>query len=260
MQSLPPQVQLFQMTTGFAVSRAIYVAAKLNIAEHVAAGPTPTPVEQLAKKTGADADALSRVLRALASVGIYTEATPRSFANTSMSEYLRPGIPGSQHAGVLMIGDLCYSAFGELPFSVDTGRAGFDKAFGSPLFEYLGKHPDQGRQFDQAMTSIHGGETPAMIEVYDFSTFKTIVDVGGGNGSTLLEVLRAAPSARGVVFDLPGVVERTAPIIGAAGMKDRCRAQAGSFFEAVPRGADAYILRHIIHDWDDEKSIRILRC
>jgi len=257
MHPLPPQAQIFQMLTGFAVSQAIFVAARLNIAELLA--PGPMPVEQLAAATNAHADSLYRVLRALASVGVFTEVSPRRFANTPLSDCLRPGVPGSQHAGALMIADHCYPAFGELLHSVRTGQAGFDKHFGEPLFERLAKHPDEGKLFDQAMTSVHGAETPAMIEAYDFNAFRTIVDVGGGNGSTLLEILRAAPSAKGVVFDLPGVVERTAPIIAAAGLSHRCTARGGSFFEAVPAGADAYLLRHIVHDWDDAKSAQILR-
>lgn len=261
MQPLPPQAQLFQMLTGAVVSQAIYAAAKFNVAEHLAAGPLT--VDDLARKSGANLDALYRLLRALASIGIFTElpppGPPRRFANTPMSECLRPGVPGSQHAGALMIGSICHRAYAEMPYCIETGRPGFDRVFGLPLFEYLAKHPDEGRIFDQAMQSIHGPETPAMIEAYDFGAFTTIVDVGGGNGSTLIEILRAAPRARGIVFDLPGVVERAAPAIGAAGLGDRCRAEAGSFFESVPSGADAYILRHIIHDWDDEKSIQILR-
>lgn len=246
------------MITGFTVSRAIYTAARLDIAGQLAAGPMP--VEQLASKAGADADSLYRLLRALASVGVFTEPSPRRFANTPMSECLRPGVPGSLHAGALMVGNLCYPALGELPYSVQTGRPGFDKCFGMPVFDYLAKNPEEGRLFDAAMTSIHGGETPAMIEAYGFGAFTTIVDIGGGNGSTLIEVLGSAPRARGIVFDLPGVVERTTPIIAAAGLADRCRTEAGSFFEGVPR-ADAYILRHIIHDWDDAKSAVILqRC
>lgn len=259
MQQLPPHIQLFQMMTGFAVSHAISAAARLNVAEHLA--PGPAPVEQVAKQAGADPEAMYRLLRALASVGVFTEVSPRRFANTPLSECLRPGVPDSQHAGAVMLDDVCYPAFGELTHSVRTGSPGFDKRFGEPIFDYLSKHPAMARTFDQAMTSFHGSETPAMIEAYDFTRFGTIVDVGGGNGSTLIEVLRAAPKARGIVFDLPGVVERTTPLIAAAGLADRCRAEAGSFFEAVPRGADAYTLRHIIHDWDDKKSVQILsRC
>jgi len=258
MQPLPPQVQLFQMITAFTVSQAIHVAARLGIAEQLAAGPVP--VEQLARKAGADPDALYRLLRALASVGVFTESAPRRFGNTPMSECLRPGVPGSQLAGALMVGSLCYRSFGELPFAVATGKPAFDKVYGAPIFDWLARHPEEGRGFDAAMSSIHGAETPAMIEAYPFTGCKTIVDVGGGNGSTLIEVLASAPQARGIVFDLPGVVERTAPAIRAAGLDSRCRAEAGSFFEAVPKGADAYVLRHIIHDWDDQKSTQILRC
>ena len=257
MQQLPPHVELFQLITGFTVSQAIYAAAKLNVAERLARGPMA--VDELASQCGANADALHRLLRALASVGIFTEPSPRRFANTPMSELLRPDVPGSQHAGAVMVGSLCYRSFAELPYSVETGRPGFDHVYGLPLFDYLTKHPEEGRTFDQAMTAIHGPETRAMIEAYDLSTFETIVDVGGGNGSTLIEILSALPRTRGIVFDLPGVVERTAPAIAAAGLAARCRAEAGSFFESVPRGADAYTLRHIIHDWDDEKSTVILR-
>lgn len=267
MHTPPPHIALFQMTTGFAVSQAIFTAARLNIAEHIAQHATASgkavpqaavSIDQLASKANANPEALYRLLRALASVGIFTEPTPRAFANTPMSTLLRPNIPGSQYAGALMIAQHCYPAFEELLYSVQTGRPGFDKRFGEPLFDHLSKHPEEGRLFDQAMQSVHGPETPAMIAAYDFSAFKTICDVGGGNGHTLLEVLRAAPGSRGIVFDLPGVAERTAPNIAAAGLAGRCRAEAGSFFEGVPT-ADAYILRHIIHDWDDAKSIQILR-
>lgn len=281
MHTPPPPIALFQMTTGFAVSQAIFTAARLNIAEHIAqfagpgadrapgataagqgvATPEPVPIALLASRSNSHPDSLYRLLRALASVGIFTEPTPRAFANTPMSTLLRPNIPGSQYAGALMIAQHCYPAFEELLYSVQTGSPGFDKRFGAPLFDHLSTHPQEGHLFDQAMQSIHGPETPAMLAAFDFTAFKSIVDVGGGNGHTLLEVLRAAPRARGIVFDLPGVVERTTPLIVAAGMAERCRAEAGSFFDAVPEGADAYILRHIIHDWDDAKSVRILsRC
>ncbi len=259
MNTLPPPIALFQMTTGFAASQAIFTAARLNIAEHLAQAPGGSAsIDHLASRSNAHPDSLYRLLRALASVGIFTEPTPRAFANTPMSTLLRPNIPGSQYAGALMIAQHCYPAFEELLYSVQTGRPGFDKRFGHPLFDHLSKHPDEGRLFDQAMQSIHGPETPAMIAAYDFTPFDSICDIGGGNGHTLLEVLRAAPNARGIVFDLPGVVERTSPNIAAASLTARCRAEAGNFFESVPP-ADAYILRHIIHDWDDAKSIQILR-
>lgn len=257
MHELPPNTRLFQMMTGFAVSHAIGAAARLKVAEHLAQGEAS--VETIAERAGVDADSLYRLLRALASVGVFTEVKPRRFANTPMSQCLREGVPGSMYAGAVMIEDHCCPSFWELAYSVRTGRPGFDKHFGKPIFDYLAEHPDEGRLFDMAMTSIHGPETPAMIEAYDFSGFGTIVDVGGGNGSTLMEVLRAAPGARGVVFDLPAVAARAGAAIAAAGMGERCKAEGGSFFEGVTRGGDAYLLRHIIHDWDDAKSVQILR-
>ena len=256
-EPLPPPVQVFQMITGFAVSQAIFVVARANVAEHLAAGPVA--VDALARTTGLNSAALYRVLRALASIGVFNESAPRTFANTPLSECLRPGVPGSQHAGALMIADLGYASFGELEWSVATGQPGFDKVFGAPVFDYLTAHPEVARGFDQAMTSIHGAETPAMIAAYPFTGFGTIVDVGGGNGSTLIEVLNSAPDAAGIVFDLPGVAERTRARIQDAGLAARCRVEGGSFFANVPKGADAYLLRHIVHDWDDAKSIAILR-
>jgi hypothetical protein len=223
---LPPPVQLFQMIAGFAVSQAIFVAAKANVAEHLAGGPTP--VEALARKAALEPNSLYRLLRALASVGVFTETAPRTFANTPMSECLRPEVPGSQHAAALMICDLCYPAFGELTWSVASGRPGFDKVFGAAAFDHLSKHPEQARVFDAAMQSIHGAETPAMIAAYPFAGCKTIVDVGGGNGSTLIEILRRAPNATGIVYDLPGVAERTSARIREAGLAARCRATSST--------------------------------
>jgi hypothetical protein len=158
-----------------------------------------------------------------------------------------------------MRGGLQYRAWGELLYSVQTGRAAFEKVYGRPLFDYFSEHPEAGQLFDQAMTGVHGRETEAMLEAYDFTGVNTLADIGGGNGSVLAAVLRRYTAMRGVLFDLPGVVERARANIEAAGLGGRCRVVAGNFFEAVPPGADAYLLRHIIHDWDDDRSLTILR-
>jgi hypothetical protein len=257
MDQPPPSAQLFQMMTGFVVSQAIFVAARLGVADAVSGGPRP--VADIARELKADPASLYRLLRTLASVGVFAETSPRTFSLTPMGAMLRRDDSSGMHAAALMIDGVCYGPFGQLVHSVKTGRPAFDEVFGSPIFDYFTAHPDVGRIFDAAMTGIHGPETPAMIEAYDFTPFKTIVDVGGGNGSLLFEVLRAAPGASGVVFDLPGVIERTNQAIRAAGLGDRCRAEGGSFFDSVTRGGDAYILRHIIHDWDNERCITILR-
>lgn len=259
MTDLPPAAQLSQMLTGCLLTQAVYAAAKFNLADHLAGGPQS--IDQLAVKSGANASALSRLLRTLSSAGIFSESSPRTFALTSMAELLRSDVPGSQHAFALMMGDYCYKAIGEMHYSVQTGRTGFDHAFGSPLFDWLAHNPEAGKVFDAAMTGIHGPETRPMIDAYDFAAFNTIVDIGGGNASTITEILRACPKARGVVFDLPNVIERTKHALADAGLADRCRAESGDFFKQVAKAGanDAYILRHIIHDWDDEKSVTILK-
>src|SRR5262249_26540132 len=158
------------------------------------------------------------------------------------------------YALAIMNGEEHYRSWGELLYSVRTGKPSFDHVFGKPVFDYLAEHPEAGRLFDAAMTGIHGRETAAMLDAYDFSGVNRVVEVGGGNGTLLAEVRRRHPGMKGVLFDLPGVIERAKANLKAAGLEGRCETVAGSFFEAVPPGGSAYLLRHIIHDWDDEKS------
>jgi hypothetical protein len=261
MQEIPPEAQLFQMMSGFVVSQAIYCAARLGVADLLADGPRST--EHLAAQTGTSPDSVYRLLRALATAGIFAETEPRTFGLTPVAELLRSDHPARQRSMALMLGGHQYATFGELLYSIQTGQPAFDKVYGRPIFEYLGEHPEEGRIFDEAMMAIHGGETRPMIEAYDFSAFKTVIDVGGGNGSMLMEILRASPATRGIVFDLPQVVERTLGSIREAGLAERCGVAPGSIFESAPGAGpeDAYILRHLIHDCDDQRSVQILcRC
>lgn len=246
-----------QMACGYWVSQALYVAAKLGIADRLAAGPQP--VDTLASDCGAQPAALYRLLRALASVGVFVESDVRRFALTPLAEPLRADAPDSKRAMVLMTGEEQYQAWGELLFSVQTGKTGFERRFGISLFEYLAARPEQAALFDAAMVSIHGRETPAMLAAYDFSNIGMLADLGGGNGSVLIAVLQKHPQLRGILFDLPNVVERATKNFAAAGLAERCQAIGGSFFETAPAGADAYFLRHIIHDWNDEQCLTILR-
>jgi hypothetical protein len=158
-----------------------------------------------------------------------------------------------------MSGEEMYRCYGQLIDSVRTGQTVFEQIFGQPVFPFFRQHPDKAAIFDRAMVSIHGRETAAMIDAYDFAQFKTLADVGGGNGSLLREVLQRVPKLRGILYDLPDVIERAARENAAAGMTDRLTCVSGSFLESVPAGADAYLLRHVIHDWDDETSRQILR-
>jgi ubiquinone/menaquinone biosynthesis C-methylase UbiE len=252
-----PHEQLDRMITGYWISQAIYAAAKFSIADHLKDGPRP--VEQLAAATSTNADALYRLLRALASVGIFAEGPPRRFSLTPMADALRSDVPGSKRALALMSGDEQFRAWAEIDYSIQTGRKAFEKVFGKPVFEYLGEHLDKARIFDAAMVGIHGRESSAVLDAYDFSQIGTLVDIGGGNGSQLTALLKSHAAMKGILFDLPHVIERAKPQIEAAGLANRCSLVTGDFFQNVPEGADAYFMRHIIHDWEDEKSLTILR-
>jgi len=256
--AIPPAQQLGQIITGYWQSQAVYVAAELGIADLLNGGPKP--VSELAAATETDPDALFRLLRALASVGVFTETSAKTFALTPMAEMLRSDAPQSMRSLARMAGGEQFQAWADLLYSVRTGKTAFDRRFGVPVFDFLAANPEQAQIFDGAMVGIHGRETAAVIKAYDFGPIKTLADIGGGNGSNLSAILQANPSMRGILFDLPHVVERARPEITIAGVSDRCQLVGGSFFEDVPAGPDAYLMRHIIHDWDEEKCQTILRC
>jgi hypothetical protein len=249
--------KIAQMAAGYWVSQALYVAAKFGVADRLASGPRTAA--DMAAECSAHPQALYRLLRALASLGIFAERSDGRFELTPLAEPLRSDVPDSKRAMVLMTGEEQFRAWGELLYSVTTGKKGFDRVFGLPLFEYLSERPEQAKLFDAAMVSIHGRETPAMLAAYDFSRLGTIADIGGGNASVLITILRQHPALRGILFDLPNVVARAQQPIQNAGLTSRLQAISGSFFESVPSGADAYMMRHIIHDWNDEQSLTILR-
>jgi hypothetical protein len=252
-----PHQQLDHMITGYWISQAIYAAAKFGIADLLKNGPRTA--EQLAEATSTNPDALYRLLRALASVGIFSEGEPRQFSLTPLAEPLQSDVPGSKRALALMSGDEQFRAWAEIEYSVQTGKIAFDKVFGKPIFDYLGDNPEKARIFDAAMVGIHGRESNAILDAYDFSGIGIVADIGGGNGSQIASVLQRHSSMKAILFDLPHVVERARERINAAGLSGRCQLVSGSFFESVPKGADAYMMRHIIHDWDDEKALTILR-
>lgn len=256
MKDMSPQAQLGQMITAYWTSQAIYAAANFGIADLLTDGPKSA--DELASATGTKPELLYRLLRALASVGIFAEEDGKRFTLTPLAEPLRSDFAGSQRSLALMMGDAQYWAWGNLSDTVKTGDNAYEKIFGKPIFEHLAERPEKARIFDDAMTGIHGRETGAIIDAYDFSRINVIADIGGGNGSKITAILQAHPKMRGILFDLPHVIERARPIIESAGLSDRCQLVDGDFFQSVPSGADAYVMRHIIHDWDDEKSLKIL--
>ena len=250
-----PRQQLVQMITGYWPAQAIHVAAKLHLADLVKDGPKSAP--ELAQATKTQPLALYRLLRALSSVGIFAEDDEARFSLTPMAECLIDR-PGSQYAVAIMMGDEHYASWGDLLYSLQTGKPAFDHLYGKPVFDWLSEHPEQAKIFDAAMTGFHGPETQAMIDAYDFSGIGAIVDVGGGNGTVLSAILGKNPTLKGILYDLPGVIERAKTNLASAGLAARCQTIAGSFFESAPPGGDAYLMRHIIHDWTDAQCHTIL--
>jgi SAM-dependent methyltransferase len=256
-QELPAPAVLFQMVTGYYISRAIYVAATLGIADLLAHGPQSSSA--LAKATGTHAESLTRMLRLLASVGVFTEQEDRGFALTPLGECLRTSVPGSMRSAALLFAGITQEAWRDLLYSVRTGEPAFHHVFGMDSFSYMAQHPEEAANFDAAMADFTKAIAIAVAATYDFPQFGTIVDVGGGNGILLEAILNAHPTVRGVLFDMPHVADRAQQRIEAVGVGERCKAVGGDFFLEVPSGGDAYILKHVIHDWDDARAVTILK-
>jgi O-methyltransferase domain/Dimerisation domain len=256
MKTPPRQEVLMHMVAGFWMSRAICLAAKLGLADLVKDGPKSSA--ELAQATSTHAPSLYRLLRMLASVGIFAEDDKANFSITPLAECIIDA-PGSQRAAAMMFGEVHYRCWGELEYSVRTGKTAFEHIHGEPIFEFLSKNPDQAKIFDGAMAGVHAPEARAMVDAYDFSDVGTLVELGGGNGSAMTVILKRHPSLRAILYDLPGVIGRSKDNIAKAGLADRCQTIGGSFFDAVPPGGDAYLMRHVIHDWNDEQAVTILR-
>jgi predicted O-methyltransferase YrrM len=252
-----PQEKLVRLFRGYWVSQAIYVATELGIADLLADGPRT--VADLAGAAGAHAPTLRRVLRLLASEGVFVEVDSDRFELTPMAAPLQRD-KDELRLQVLFVGrEASWRAAGDLLHAVKTGETPFDHVHGAGFFEYLREHPDEGRLFDQLMVVNTTPVGRAVAAVYDFSSMSTIVDVGGGRGALTLGILAANTRLRGVVFDQPSVTAGAREAIAAAGLSDRCEAVGGDFFQAVPEGGDAYLLKFILHDWDDERCVSILR-
>jgi hypothetical protein len=251
-----PWQQLLEMIIGSWVSRAIYVAAKLPIADLLSDGPRPA--EELAAAAGVAPRPLYRLLRALAGVGVFAQEADGRFRLNPRAESLRTGGPDSLRALAVMLGEEQDRCWDDLFETVRTGESAFDRLYGRPVFAYLGEHPEQATLFDAAMTGFSGRAMRAVLDAYDLSGVATLADVGGGLGSNLAAALGRYPALRGLLFDRPHVVARARPRLKAAGVAGRCAVEGGDFFEAAPRGADAYLLGHILHDWDDAKAGLIL--
>jgi len=247
--------KLAEMIGSIVVSQSVYAAAELGVADHLADGPR-TPAE-LAEATSTHPEALYRVLRYLASNGVFEEGPDGRFALTSVGHFLRSGVEGSQRDAARMM-HRTGPCWNEIVHSVRTSESGFSKAFGKGIFDHMSENPEDAAIFDAAMVGFHGGETNAVLDAYDYSGVETLADIGGGNGSVLSATLARHPELKGIWFDMPHVKERAMASFASASVDGRVHYATGNFFEGVPEGADAYQMRHIIHDWYDPKAVQIL--
>lgn len=255
---LLPSAELLRLTAAAWVSQAIGVAAKLGLADLTKDGPKR--IDELARDTATHPPSLHRLLRALAGVGIFVENEHGEFGLTPLAAGLRSDVPGSVRAICAMRAEPWFwGAWGELFHSVRTGETGFDHFHGAGIFAFLEQNPAALALFGRAMGSLSGTETAAVLAAYDFSQAGTIVDVGGGQGALLAAILKAHSAARGILFDRPATVARARDMLEAAGVGDRCEVIGGSFFDTVPEGGDLYVLKSVIHDWDDDQAVAILQ-
>jgi hypothetical protein len=254
-ETLPPEAQLLEMILAQFVSRLIHLTATLKLPDYLADGPKTA--EELAPLTATHAPSLYRVLRTLSSLGFFTEDAAQRFSLQPLGAALKSGTP-SYAAALMLGGELLSRSLDHLLHSVRTGEPGFQKAYGMPIFDWLASHPAEASLFNDTMVGVHGMEPAAVAAAYDFSGFQTIADVGGSTGNMLSTILGRHAGPRGILFDMPHVVRDAPAFIQQRGLTERIRIEPGSFFESVPAGADAYILSHIIHDWNEEQCVAIL--
>jgi hypothetical protein len=249
-----------QILTSRWVAQAVGAAAQHRFADILASGARLS--SEVAREAGTHPGVTHRLLRALASFGIFAETDPDTFVNTPLSEALREGVPGSLRPMALYSSaPHIVQAWGLLPRSIATGEGAFRHAHGVSTWDYLGAHPDAAAEFDAAMTSNSQRQVGAILAAYDFGRFETLVDVAGGAGLLLSSVLAKHERLEGVLFDLPHAIAHARALLGAPGASayaSRCKLVAGDAFVAVPEGADAYMMKHILHDWSDEGSLGFL--
>jgi hypothetical protein len=252
----PANIVLYEKFQNLWLLPCIRVAAELDIASLLR--EKPRTAEELASLTGSNLFNLARLLRALASQGIFKELNDHRYANTRLSAPLTSGKGSLRYMILQHLGELNWNSLGQLSYSVKTGNDAFSGIHGKKIYEYLGDHPDQSDLFDQSMTNLTELAIEPVLSVYDFSTFRTIADIGGGEGLLLSGILYKNKNVHGILFDLPDGLGKSPDILQRHGVSDRVKTVTGSFFEKGLPGADAYLLKNIIHNWDDKDSITIL--
>lgn len=249
---------LLQLINGYRVSQAIYVITTLHVPDHLSNGALTS--ERLAALTGSHPQTLYRVLRALAAVGVFHEGPNRRFELTSLGEGLRTGAPGSRAAWARTTArPAVWQAWGHLLEAVRTGESAFASVHGTDIWGYRAANPEESATFDRAMREGSERAATAVLDAYEFDSFRHIVDIGGGDGALLARILARSRNVSGTLFDQAHVVAAADEVLRAAGIAERCEVVAGSFFEQVPRGGDLYLLKFILHNWQDEPARSILR-
>lgn len=254
---LPPQAVVMQLAMGAMVTQAIGVAAKLGVADVLANGEKH--IDDIASSVNAHSQSLYRILRSLASLGVFTETQPHIFANTPVSSVLRSNIPGSMRNSMIFMAEPWhYNVWGNMLHSARTGGTAWKATYGEEVFDWFANNPEASEIFNACMSELSSGAAPAVVAAYDFSGIDTLADIAGGHGFLLSQILRATPNVKGILFDMDHVIAGSGEMLQSQGVADRVTTASGDFFKEVP-AADAYIMKHIIHDWDDERSIKIMQ-
>ena len=255
---LPPHMELLQLIVGKWAMQAVYAAAELGVADRLRDGPRSSA--DVARESGTNGDATYRLMRALSNLGVLEERQERVFTLTPVGQFLRSDVPGSLCGFARFVGYApTWTAWGETVHSVRTGQPGFEHVFGENVFDWYAKHLEESAIFDEAMTAVSTVESEAVAAGFDFSGIETLADVGGGRGYLLATILKANPAMKAILFDLPHVVAGAPSLLREHGIERRVKVESGSFLETAPEGADAVIMKHVLHDWNDDDSVRILR-
>lgn len=253
----PPQAIIMQLSMGAMVTQAIFVAAKLDIADILADGEKH--IDEIAREAGAHSPSLYRILRSLASLGVFNETQARTFANTPLSEVLRADIPGSMRDSMIFMGEPWhYNVYGNMLHSARTGGTAWKETHGVEVFDWFAKNSEASEIFNGCMSELSAGAAPPIVAGYDFSGIDTLADIAGGHGFLLSQILKANPNVKGILFDMEHVIAGAGEMLRDHGVEARVETVSGDFFAEVP-AADAYIMKHIIHDWDDERAVAIMQ-
>jgi hypothetical protein len=256
-RSISPAFEVFKMVAGIWRTRPLHVAVELGLADLLK--DEPKTVEQLARETQTHAPSLRRLLRALAAQGIFVEQANSIYAQSELSDYLRRDHPDSLHyMARMMASDWEWQSWRALPHSIHTGKPALEHVFHMTLWEYFAHHPEDAQVFNRSMTSFSKLFNPSIVAAYDFSQFQTLADIGGGHGNFLLSLLEQYPDLHCILYDHPAVIEEAKTVQAQTPLTQHCTFTAGDFFEEVPAGADAYFMKFILHDWDDEHCRTIL--